>query len=44
VENLRHGKQFNIIKKQIGAAAGILIGIKTNKAISDEQSRQSNFE
>jgi AbrB family looped-hinge helix DNA binding protein len=44
VEILRHGNQFNIIKKQIGAAAGILEGTKANKAVSDEQSRQKNFE
>jgi bifunctional DNA-binding transcriptional regulator/antitoxin component of YhaV-PrlF toxin-antitoxin module len=43
VEILRHGNQFNIIKKQIGAAAGMLKGIKTNTAISDEQSRQGHF-
>ncbi|MEW8024995.1 MAG: AbrB/MazE/SpoVT family DNA-binding domain-containing protein [Candidatus Thiodiazotropha sp.] len=44
VEILRHGNQFNIIKKQVGTAAGILKGTKANKAVSDEQSRQSNFE
>ncbi len=43
VEILRHGNQFNIIKKQVGAAAGILKGTKANKAVSEEQSRQSNF-
>jgi bifunctional DNA-binding transcriptional regulator/antitoxin component of YhaV-PrlF toxin-antitoxin module len=43
VEILRHGNQFNIIKKQVGSAAGILKGTKLNKAVSDEQSRQSHF-
>ena len=44
VEILRHGNQFNIIKKKVGAAAGMLKGIKANKAISDAQSRQGHFE
>ena len=44
VEILRHGNQFNIIKKEIGAAAGLLKGTKTNKSVSDERSRQSHFE
>ena len=44
VEILKYGNQFNIIKKEIGSASGILKGIKTNKTISDEQSIQSNFE
>ena len=44
VEILKYGNQFNIIKKEIGSASGILKGIKTNKAINDEQSIQSNFE
>lgn len=44
VEILRHGNQFNIIKKEVGAAAGILKGIKSNKKLSDDQSRQSRFE
>jgi bifunctional DNA-binding transcriptional regulator/antitoxin component of YhaV-PrlF toxin-antitoxin module len=44
VEILKYGKQFNIIKKEIGSASGLLKGIKTNKTISDEQSIQSNFE
>ena len=43
VEILRHGNQFNIIKKEIGAAAGLLKGTKANNSISDEQSRQSHF-
>jgi len=44
VEIFRHGNQFNIIKKEIGAAAEILKGTKTNKTISEKQSRQSHFE
>ena len=44
VEILKYGNQFNIIKKEIGSASGILKGVKTNKTISDEQSIQSNFE
>ncbi|MCV6627262.1 MAG: AbrB/MazE/SpoVT family DNA-binding domain-containing protein [Cellvibrionaceae bacterium] len=44
VEILRHGNQFNIIKKQVGSAAGLLKGTKVNKAVSDEQSRQDQFE
>jgi hypothetical protein len=44
VEILRHGNQFNIIKKEVVIAAGILKGVKANKVISDGQSRQSNFE
>lgn len=43
VEILRHGNQFNIIKKRIGAAAGMLKDTKVDKAVSDEQSRQSHF-
>lgn len=44
VEILRYGNQFNIIKKEIGSASGLLKGLKTNNAISDKQSRQSHFE
>ncbi|MCH9692348.1 MAG: AbrB/MazE/SpoVT family DNA-binding domain-containing protein [Gammaproteobacteria bacterium] len=44
VEILRHGNQFNIIKKKIGAAAGILKGIKANSAVSDKQSLQGHFD
>ena len=43
VEILRHGNQFNIIKKEVGAAAGLLKGIKTDNSVSDEQSRQGRF-
>lgn len=44
VEILRHGNQFNIIKKQLGAAAGLLKDVKANKSVSDEQSRQGHME
>ncbi|WP_299945669.1 AbrB/MazE/SpoVT family DNA-binding domain-containing protein [uncultured Microbulbifer sp.] len=44
VEILRHGNQFNIVKKQVGAAAGLLRGTKANSAVSDKQSRQGHFE
>jgi bifunctional DNA-binding transcriptional regulator/antitoxin component of YhaV-PrlF toxin-antitoxin module len=43
VEILRHGNQFNIIKKEIGAAAGLLKGMKVDNSVSDEQSLQGNF-
>ena len=44
VEILRYGNQFNIIKKEIGLAAGILKGIKVNESVNDKQSIQSHFE
>jgi len=44
VEILRYGNQFNIIKKEVGAAAGMLKGIKADKSVSDDKSRQSHFE
>lgn len=44
VEILRYGNQFNIIKKKVGAAAGMLKGSKANKRISDTESLASNFE
>ena len=44
VEIFRHGNQFNIIKKEIGLAAGLLKGTKASKTVSDVQSRQSHFE
>ena len=40
VEILRHGNQFNIIKKEIGAAAGLLKGTKANTKVTDEDSLQ----
>lgn len=43
VEILRYGNQFNIIKKEQGSAAGILKGLKANKGVSDEESRQGHF-
>lgn len=42
VEILRQGNQFNIIKKEVGAAAGVLRGTKVNKSVSDEESRQGH--
>ena len=44
VEIFRHGNQFNIIKKEIGMAAGLLKDIKINNTVSDVQSRQKHFE
>ncbi len=44
VEILRHGNQFNIIKKVPGSAKGMLKGIQFNKEVTDKQSLQSNFE
>jgi len=43
VEILRHGNQFNIIKRKVGTAAGMLKGTKANEAITEEESRQDNF-
>lgn len=44
VEILRHGSQFNIIKKVSGSAKAMLKGIQINKQVTDKQSRQSHFE
>lgn len=44
VEILRYGNQFNIIKKRVGTAAGILKGAKARKNSSDRESLLSNFE
>lgn len=43
VEILRYGNQFNIIKKEVGAAAGMLKHIKPNKKITDRESLMDNF-
>lgn len=43
VEILRYGNQFNIIKKEVGAAAGMLNHIKPNKKVSDRDSLTSHF-
>lgn len=43
VEILRYGNQFNIIKKEVGAAAGMLKHIKPNKKVSDRDSLMGNF-
>ena len=44
VEILRYGNQFNIIKKEVGAAAGILKGTKVNQNVSERESLLGNFE
>lgn len=43
VEILRHGNQLNIIKKQVGAAVGLLKNVKADKSVSDEESRQGSL-
>ena len=43
VEILRYGNQFNIIKKEAGSAAGMLKGIKANKAVSEKESLMGHF-
>jgi len=43
VEVFRYGNQINIIKKETGAAAGLLKGVKVNKDISEQDSLKSNF-
>ena len=43
VEILRYGNQFNIIKKEVGAAAGLLKGAKINKRLSDRESMAGRF-
>ncbi len=44
VEILQCGNQFNIIKKEVGAAAGALKDAKADKHFSDEDSLMSHFE
>jgi AbrB family looped-hinge helix DNA binding protein len=44
VEILRYGNQFNIIKKEPGAAAGILKGIEVDKRVSERDSAKGHFE
>jgi AbrB family looped-hinge helix DNA binding protein len=44
VEIFRYGNQFNIVKKEIGAAAGILRGSKVNDKVSERESLVENFE
>ena len=44
IETFIYGGQITIVKKQTGAAKGILKQIKANKKISDEASRQSALE
>jgi AbrB family looped-hinge helix DNA binding protein len=43
VEIFRYGNQFNIIKKELGASAGLLKGVKVNKKISERESLTGNF-
>lgn len=43
VEILRYGNQFNIIKREVGAAAGVLKHVKPNRKITDRESLMSNF-
>jgi AbrB family looped-hinge helix DNA binding protein len=43
IEILRYGNQFNILKKEVGAAAGMLKGTKVNKAVSDDESMKGHF-
>lgn len=44
VEIYRYGDQFNIVKKELGAAAGLLKGSKVNKKVSERESLIGNFE
>jgi AbrB family looped-hinge helix DNA binding protein len=44
VEIFRYGDQFNIVKKEMGAAAALLKGSKVNKKVSERESRMGNFE
>lgn len=44
VEILRHGNQFNIVKREKGSAAGMLKSARANKKISDDASVRSHFE
>ncbi len=43
VEILRHGDQFNIIKKVPGGSSGILKGVATDQSFTDEGSLKSHF-
>lgn len=43
IEVLRYRNQLNIIKKEVGSAAGILKGVKVNKRITDEESMKGHF-
>ncbi len=44
VEIFRYGNQFNIIKREEGAVAGILKGVKVNKQVSEHDSLIGNFD
>ena len=43
VEIFRYGNQFNIIKKEMGVAAGLLKGVEINKKVSERDSLKGNF-
>lgn len=43
VEIFRYGNQFNIIKKEMGVAAGLLKGVEVNKKVSERDSLKGNF-
>ncbi len=44
VEIFRYGNQFNIVKKERGAAAALLKGGKINERVSERESLMENFE
>ncbi len=44
VEILRYGNQFNIIKKELGAAAGLLKGVKVDRDVSESASLRDRFQ
>jgi len=43
VEIFKYGNQFNIVKKECGAAAGLLKGVKPNEKVSEHESLMDNF-
>lgn len=43
VEILRYGNQFNIVKREVGAAAGILKHVKPNAEVTERDSLLGNF-
>ena len=43
VEILRYGNQFNIIKKQSGAAKGFLQGLSADLSVSEKESLYSSI-
>jgi AbrB family looped-hinge helix DNA binding protein len=44
VEIFRYGNQFNIVKREPGAAAAMLRGTRANKGVSERESLKSNLE